>query len=180
VTGSDVSHVIGNDVIAGRDVTGFDVIFPALFSYYSSSTKCPIVVCHSIYGFCLFLWYLLVIVLFVIRFTASAYSFGIFWSLCCLSFDLQLLIIPLVSSSFTCKETFCTTTIVKKKRKNNVTSGHMTTITSGRVMTSLPVTSLPITWLPVMSFPVAHLSRIMLPYRSSKQSSTDQTPNMPQ
>jgi hypothetical protein len=54
--------------------------FPVLFS----NTKCPIVVCHSIYGFWLFLWYLLVIVLFVIRFTASDYSFGIFWSLCCL------------------------------------------------------------------------------------------------
>jgi hypothetical protein len=35
--------------------------FPSLFSYYSSSTKYPIVVCHSIYGFWLFLWYLLVI-----------------------------------------------------------------------------------------------------------------------
>jgi hypothetical protein len=34
--------------------------------------------------------------LFVIRFTASDYSFGIFWSLCCLSFDWRLLIIPLV------------------------------------------------------------------------------------
>jgi hypothetical protein len=48
-----------------------------LFSYHSSSTKCPIVVCHSIYGFWLSLWYLLVIVLFVIRFTASDYSFSI-------------------------------------------------------------------------------------------------------
>jgi hypothetical protein len=36
--------------------------------------------------------------LFIIRFTVSDYSFGIFWSLCCLSFDLWLLIIPLVSS----------------------------------------------------------------------------------
>ena len=51
--------------------------FPALFSYYSSSTKCPIAVCHSIYGFWLFLWYLLVIVLFLIRFTASDYCFSI-------------------------------------------------------------------------------------------------------
>ena len=51
--------------------------FLALFSYYSSSTKCPIVVCHLIYGFWLFLWYLLVIVLFVIRLTASDYSFSI-------------------------------------------------------------------------------------------------------
>ena len=40
-------------------------------------TGCPIVVYHSIYGFWLFLWYLLVIVLFFIRFTASDYSFSI-------------------------------------------------------------------------------------------------------
>jgi hypothetical protein len=39
--------------------------------YYSSSTKYPIVVCHSIYGFWLFLWYLLVIMLFVIRKSAG-------------------------------------------------------------------------------------------------------------
>ena len=56
------------------------------------------VVCpSSIYGFWLPLWYLLVIVLSVLRFTASDYPFGIFWSLCCLSFDLRLLITPLVS-----------------------------------------------------------------------------------
>ena len=53
--------------------------------------------------------------LFIIRFTVFDYSFGIFWSLCCLSFDLRLLIIRLVSSSFPCKGTFCTTTIVRKK-----------------------------------------------------------------
>jgi hypothetical protein len=29
------------------------------------------------------------------------------------------------------------------------------------------------------SLPVAHLSQIMMAYRSSKQSSTDQTPNVP-
>ena len=49
------------------------------------------VVCPSIYGFWLPLWYLLVIVLSVLRFTASDYTIGIFWSLCCLSFDLRLL-----------------------------------------------------------------------------------------
>jgi hypothetical protein len=38
-----------------------------------------------------------VIALFVIWFTASDYSFGILWSLCCLSFDLRLLITSLVS-----------------------------------------------------------------------------------
>jgi hypothetical protein len=77
---------------------------------------------------------------------------------------LTLLIILLVSSSFSCKGTFCTTTIVRKKR--------------GKI-TSIPVTSLPVTWLPVTSFPVSHLSKIMMVYRSSNQSSTDQTPNMP-
>jgi hypothetical protein len=88
--------------------------------------------------------------LFVIRFTASDYSFGIFWSLCCLSFDWRLLIIPFVSS---CKGTFCTTTLVRKKR------GKITSLP----VTSLPVkclTSLPDTCLPVALFPVAHLSQI--------------------
>ena len=84
--------------------------------------------------------------LFVIRFTASDYSFGIFWSLCCLSFDWRLLIVPLVSSSFSCKGTFCSTTIVRKKHgKNDVTScdvtfGHVTDVTSGHA-TSGYVTS---------------------------------------
>ena len=55
------------------------------------------VVCPLIYGFWLLLWYLLVIVLSVLRFTASDYSFGVFWSLCCLSFDLRLQITLLVS-----------------------------------------------------------------------------------
>ena len=55
------------------------------------------VVCPSIYVFWLPLWFLLVIMLFVLWFTASDYLFGIFWSLCCLSFDLQILITSLVS-----------------------------------------------------------------------------------
>jgi hypothetical protein len=58
------------------------------------------IVCPStLYGFSLLLWYLLVIVLSVLlRFTASHYPFGIFWSLYCLSFyALWLLITPLVS-----------------------------------------------------------------------------------
>ena len=52
----------------------------------------------SIYGFWLLLWYILVIVLSVFRlFTASDYSFGIFWSLYCPYFVyLRLLITPLV------------------------------------------------------------------------------------
>ena len=52
----------------------------------------------SSYGFWLSLWYLLAIVLSVLRVTASDYPFGIFWPLCCQSFfELRLLIIPLVS-----------------------------------------------------------------------------------
>jgi hypothetical protein len=58
------------------------------------------VVCpSSTYSFLLPLWYLLVIVLSVLlRLTPSYCLFGIFWSLCCLSFfDLLLLIASLVS-----------------------------------------------------------------------------------
>jgi hypothetical protein len=57
------------------------------------------IVCPTLYGFSLPLWYLLAIVLSVLlRFTASHYSFDIFWSLYCLSFyALRLLITPLVS-----------------------------------------------------------------------------------
>jgi hypothetical protein len=55
------------------------------------------IVSPSIYSFWLKLWYLLVIVLSLLPFTASDYTFGIFWSLYCLSFHLQLLITPLVS-----------------------------------------------------------------------------------
>jgi hypothetical protein len=55
------------------------------------------VVCPLIYGFWLPLWYLLAIVLSVLWFTSSDYPFGIFWPLCCLSFDLRLLITSLVS-----------------------------------------------------------------------------------
>ena len=60
------------------------------------------VVCPSlIYSFWLPLWYLLTIVLYVLLwFTASDYTFGIFWPLCCISFfDWQLLITSLVSFS---------------------------------------------------------------------------------
>ena len=55
------------------------------------------VVCPLIYRFWLPLWYLLTIVLSVLRFTDYDYPFGIFWPLCCLSFDLQNMITPLVS-----------------------------------------------------------------------------------
>jgi hypothetical protein len=56
------------------------------------------VVCLSIYGFWLPLWYLVAIVLSVFLFTASGCTFGIFCPLCCLSFiELRLLVAPLVS-----------------------------------------------------------------------------------
>ena len=54
MTGSNVIHVTGSDVTGGgvpgsdvshvteSDVTGGDVIFPMLFSFYSSRTKCPL------------------------------------------------------------------------------------------------------------------------------------------
>ena len=55
------------------------------------------VVCPSMYVFCLSLWCLAVIVLSLLRCTSSDYPFGVLWSLCCLSFDVRLLLIPLVS-----------------------------------------------------------------------------------
>jgi hypothetical protein len=55
------------------------------------------IVCPSIYGFWLPLWYLLTIALSVLPFTASDYLFGIFWPLYCLSFHLRPVITSLVS-----------------------------------------------------------------------------------
>jgi hypothetical protein len=55
------------------------------------------IVYPSIYGFWLLLWYLVAIVLSILLFTGSDYSFGILWSLHCLSFYLRVLITPLVS-----------------------------------------------------------------------------------
>jgi hypothetical protein len=57
------------------------------------------VVCSSIYGFWLTLWYLLTIVLSVLRYTDSDWPFRIFWPLCCLFLDIRILIDPLVSSN---------------------------------------------------------------------------------
>ena len=55
------------------------------------------VVCSTIYGFWLPLWYLLAIVLSVLLSTDADYHFGILWPLCCLFYDLRILITPLVS-----------------------------------------------------------------------------------
>ena len=62
------------------------------FSHYIAYTS-------SIYGFWLPLWYLLAIIMLVLsRYTNSAYPFGIFWSLYCLSFlDIRILLTLLVS-----------------------------------------------------------------------------------
>ena len=53
------------------------------------------VVCPQIYDLWLPLWYLVVIVSSVLRFTTYGYSFGILWSLCRLSLDLRLMVTPL-------------------------------------------------------------------------------------
>ena len=118
-TGSDVSHVTGSD-----HITGSDVISPRFFLIIVVLQNVPL--------------------LFIIRFTVSDYSFGIFWSLCCLSFDWRLLIIRLVSSSFPCKGTFCSTTIIRKMRGKIASlpviwALPVTWLTSLLVMTSLPV-----------------------------------------
>jgi hypothetical protein len=56
------------------------------------------VVCPLIYGLWFSLWYLLAIVLTVLLwFTDYDYPFSIFWPLRCVSFDLRIMIIPLVS-----------------------------------------------------------------------------------
>jgi hypothetical protein len=58
----------------------------------------------------------------------------------------------------------------------DITSGHVTDVISGH-MISDDVTSGSV--ISVTLLPVAHLSQIMMAYMSSKQSSTDQAPNMP-
>jgi hypothetical protein len=55
------------------------------------------VVCFLTSRFWLHLWYLVVVVLSVLWHTDYDYTFGILWSLCCLFFDIQILITPLVS-----------------------------------------------------------------------------------
>jgi hypothetical protein len=89
-------------------VVSTDCIDPWVLEFVASNTTGLIiplvsfghcVVCSSIYGFWLSLWYLMAIVLSVLLlFTDSVYPFGIFWPLCCLFFFyLRILIIPLVS-----------------------------------------------------------------------------------
>jgi hypothetical protein len=72
------------------------------------------VVCPSLIDvFWLPLWYLLAIVLSVLLWlTSSDYLFGIFWPLCCLSFDWRILIwylqTPLTHPFLLCIEILCT------------------------------------------------------------------------
>ena len=113
MTGSDVSLVTGSNV---SHVTGSDVIFPRFFITIVVVQNVPL--------------------LFIIRFTISDYSFGIFWSLCCLSFDLRLLIIRLVFSSFPVRGHLYYYYNKKKGRENCVTSGDVTDVTSGDDVTS--------------------------------------------
>jgi hypothetical protein len=58
------------------------------------------ILCPSIYGLWLPLWYLLTIAFSVLPFIASDYYFGIVWPLYCLSFRLRLVIITLVSFDY--------------------------------------------------------------------------------
>jgi hypothetical protein len=55
------------------------------------------IVCPLHYGFWLLFWYTLAIALSVLWITVSDYPFDIFWPMYCLSFELSLLITPLVS-----------------------------------------------------------------------------------
>ena len=55
------------------------------------------IICRSLYGVWLPLWYLLAIVLSVGRFTVYDYPFGMVWPLYCLSVVLRCIITPLVS-----------------------------------------------------------------------------------
>jgi hypothetical protein len=82
----------------------FDIFWPLYcLSFHLQLLITPLlsfghcIVSPSIYSFWLPLWYLLVIVLSLLPFTASDYPFVIFWPLYCLSFHLQLLITPLIS-----------------------------------------------------------------------------------
>ena len=52
------------------------------------------VVCPSMYVFWLSLWCLVAIMLSTLRCTSSDYPFGVLWPLCCLPFDVGLLITP--------------------------------------------------------------------------------------
>jgi hypothetical protein len=72
------------------------LVFCVVFCHFSFGycIVCP----SSMYSFWLPFWHLVDIVLSVLRCTASDYPFGILWTLYCLfSFDVQLLITPLVS-----------------------------------------------------------------------------------
>ena len=82
----------------------FGVLWPLYYlSFYlrlliTTLVSCGhFIICPSIYGFWLPLWYLVIIVLYVLLFTASDYHFGILWPLYYLSFYLRLLITTLVS-----------------------------------------------------------------------------------
>ena len=100
-------HLSSPPVFSGVHVTRSLVLYVCFvdrcLSFCAFSFGHCVVCSFSIYRFWLPLWYLLVIVLSVLRYTDSDYLFGIFWPLCCLSiFDIRILIAPLVSSNISC------------------------------------------------------------------------------
>jgi hypothetical protein len=95
-------------VLSVLQITACDYYFGIFWSLYCLSFHLRLViitlvsfghciVCPSVYGLWLPLWYLLTIVLSVLPFTACDYHFGIFWPLYCLSFHLRPVITTLVS-----------------------------------------------------------------------------------
>jgi hypothetical protein len=90
---------ICSNISAAYFITVNQVMVATLKVMISTHVTRLLVLCVCFVDCCLsFCSFLLAIVLFFLRFTHSDYPFGIFWPLCCLSFDLHILITPLVSS----------------------------------------------------------------------------------
>ena len=74
------------------------IVCPSIYNFWLALLCIQTIVCPKIYNFWLILWCIQT-ALSVLRFTTSGYSFGVF-KLHCLSFDLQLLVTPLVYSDY--------------------------------------------------------------------------------
>jgi hypothetical protein len=72
------------------------IVCPSIYNFWLALLCIQTIVCPKIYNFSLILW-CIQNALSVLRFTTSGYSFGVF-RLHCLSFDLELLVTPLVYS----------------------------------------------------------------------------------